>query len=179
MHLEQFQGLLNQVTEVVSLSLAIVNAVAHVHIPRLKQVHDRQDLAVVRYQSLANRVGACHECLQDFQRDCDDLRVTRIQRRLDRNNQLWYDWQHLGTALFEHIEYALHCKETVWIHFFANPFEENGQVVMIVQLLNFDLPIDSILRTVFYRNGQVAAVIKESELAHWNLPAVDGASYGS
>ena len=176
MHLEQFQGLLNQVTEVVSLSLAIVNAVAHVHIPRLKQVHDRQDLAVVRYQSFANRVGACYQCLQDFQRDCDDLRITRIQRRLDRNNQLWDDWQHLGTALFEHIEYALHCKETVWIHFFADSFEENGHVVMIVKLLNFDLPVDSVLRTVLYRNGQVTAVVEESKLAHWNLPAVDGTS---
>ena len=47
MHLEKFQGLLNQVAEIITLSLAVVNLVAQVLVPGLKQVHDGQDLSIV------------------------------------------------------------------------------------------------------------------------------------
>ena len=47
MHLKELEGLLDQVSEIVSFPLAIVNLVTKVEILSLEQVHDRQDLSVV------------------------------------------------------------------------------------------------------------------------------------
>jgi len=170
MHFKQFQGLLDQVTEIVSLSLTVVNFVAQVAIACLEQVHDWQDLSVVWYQCLSDGVGAGDECLQDFQGDRNDLWVTSVQCRLYWDNKLWDDWKHLGTALFEHIEYTLHGQESVWIHFLSDTLEEDWQVMMVIELLDLDLPVDLVLwRVMLNCHWQVAAIVEETELAHWDL----------
>ena len=91
-HFEQLEGLLDQVAQIVSLSLAVVNFVSQVRIFRLEQVHDWQNLSVVGHQGLANSVRAGHEGLQDFQGDADDFWVSRVQSSLDWDDELGDDW---------------------------------------------------------------------------------------
>ena len=165
-HLEQLQGLLNQVAEIVALALAVVDLVAHVEVFGLEQVHDGQDLSVVRNQRLADGVGAGDEGLQDLQRDGDDLGVSRVQRGLDGDDQLRNHRQHLGAALVEHVEDALHSEESVRVDLFADALEEDRQVVVVVELLYVHFPVDLILRAVLNGHRQVASVVEQTELAH-------------
>lgn len=78
---EQLQRLLDQVAQVLLLALRVVDAVADVGVVRLEQIHDRQDLAVVGHQCLANGVTAQNQGLQDVQSRRDDVNVTRVQGR--------------------------------------------------------------------------------------------------
>ena len=77
-HLEQLQGLLDQVSEVVALPLRVVDFVAHVQVFGLEQVHDWQDLSVVGHKSLSNGVRARDEGLQDLQGDGNDFWVSAL-----------------------------------------------------------------------------------------------------
>jgi len=67
--LKHLQGLLDQVAQIQTLSLAVVDLVADVGVALLEQVHHRQDLSVVGHQGLADSVRAGHERLQDLQGD--------------------------------------------------------------------------------------------------------------
>jgi hypothetical protein len=58
---------------------------------------------------------------------------------LDRDDELRNDSQDLGTALLQHVQDALLCKELVWMHCFAEPVKEHGKVMMIIEFLNFYL----------------------------------------
>lgn len=77
--LEQLKGRLDQVAQVGSLALRVIDLVTQVGIGGLKQVHDWQDLSVVGHECLANGVGAGDECLQDLQGDGDDFGVTGVE----------------------------------------------------------------------------------------------------
>ena len=48
--------------------------------------------------------------------------------------------------------------------------------LVIVQLLDLDLPVDLVLWTVLNCNGQVSAVIEEAEFTDGNLPSANGTS---
>ena len=45
---------------------------------------------------------------------------------------------------------------------------------MIVKLLDFNFPVDFVLRTMLNCNWQVTSVIKQTELTNWNLSACNG-----
>ena len=77
---KHLQSLLNQITQNHALALAVVNVVANVDAALLKEVHDWQELAEVGHQSLTHGIVAHNQCLQYFQRDGHDLRITRVQR---------------------------------------------------------------------------------------------------
>lgn len=53
---EHFKGRLNQVSQVETLALRVVNLVSEVVVADLEEVEHRQDLTVVGYQSLSNGV---------------------------------------------------------------------------------------------------------------------------
>ena len=76
---EALQSLLDQISEVLALPLAVVDLVAKVDVFGLHQVQNWQDLSVVGHQSLTNCVGALNEPLQDLESDGDNLRVTGVQ----------------------------------------------------------------------------------------------------
>jgi len=177
-HLEQLKGLLDQITQVVSLSLTVVNFVAKVGIFCLEEVHDGENLSVVGHQSLSNGVGAGHECLQDLQGNANNLWVSRVQGSLNWDNKLGDDREHFGATLLEHIEYTLHSQKSVGIHFLSDTLEEYWQVMMVIQLLDLDLPIDLVLRAMLDRNGQISTVVEQAELTDGDLPPVDGSSPG-
>jgi hypothetical protein len=77
--LEEFEGVLDEVTEVESLALAVVDLVTEVSVVLLEEVHDGEDLAVVGDKGLTDGVGAGDEGLQDLEGDGDDLGVTGVE----------------------------------------------------------------------------------------------------
>lgn len=56
MHLEQFKSLLDQVSKILALALAVVDLVAKVVVFDLEEVEHREDLSIVRYKCLSNSV---------------------------------------------------------------------------------------------------------------------------
>ena len=74
-HLELFECLLDEVTEVLQLALRVVDVVAHVQVVGLEEVHDGQDLAVVGHEGLADGVAAIDESLQDVEGRRDDFSI--------------------------------------------------------------------------------------------------------
>jgi hypothetical protein len=68
----------------------------------------------------------------------------------------------------------LNCEESVGIHLFTDALEENWEIVMVVELLDFNLPVDFVLRAMLDCNWQVTSVIKQTELTNWNLSACNG-----
>ena len=79
-------------------SLAVVNFVANVSILCLEQVHDWQNLSVIWHKSLSDSIRACHQSLQDLERDSNNFRVSGVQSSFDWDDQLWDDWQDLSTT---------------------------------------------------------------------------------
>jgi hypothetical protein len=77
--LKHLEGLLDQVPQVQTLSLAVVNLVSDVCVALLEQIHYRQDLSVVRNKRLSDCVRASNECLQNFEGDGDNFTVTCVQ----------------------------------------------------------------------------------------------------
>merc|ERR1739838_735050 len=116
MHLEKLEGLLDQIAQIGGFPLRVINLVTQVGIASLEQVHDRQDLSVVRHQSLANSIRAGDEGLQDLESNGNDLRITGVKRGLDGHN--------LGTSVLEHVEDTLAREETVRVALLADSLEE-------------------------------------------------------
>lgn len=177
MHFEQLEGLLNQISEVISFPLAVINFITQVGVFGLEQVHDWQDLSIVRHKGFSDGVGASNKSLQDFQSDTNNFWVSSVQSSLDWNNQLGDDWQDFGSTFLKHVENTLHGEESVWVHFLSDTLEKDWQVVMVVELLNFYFPVDFVLGSVLNGDWKISSVVKESELRNWNMASVDGSSY--
>jgi len=97
---------------------------------------------------------------------------------LNWDDKLGNHGKHLGTTLLEHVEHTLHGEETVGVLLFADTLEEDGQVMMVVELHNVDLPEDSVLGAMLDRDGQVTTVVEASELGGHDSTAVDSTSDG-
>jgi hypothetical protein len=46
---------------------------------------------------------------------------------------------------------------------FTDALEEDGQVMMIIELLNFNLPVNLVLGTMFNGNREITSVVESSE----------------
>lgn len=97
---------------------------------------------------------------------------------LDGDDQLGNDGKDLSASLFEHVEDTLHGKEAVGVLLFTDTFEENGEVVMVIELHNVDLPLDFVLGTVFNGNGEISAVVEATEFGGNNSATLNGTSDG-
>lgn len=67
--LEHLESLLNEITKVCCLSLAVVNLVSQVLVLDLEEVHHGEDLTVVGDKCLTDGVRASHKCLEDLKSD--------------------------------------------------------------------------------------------------------------
>ena len=56
--LEDFEGLLDKVTQVEGLALGVVDLVSQVHVLGLVKVEDGEDLSVVEHEGLTDGIGA-------------------------------------------------------------------------------------------------------------------------
>ena len=79
MHLKHLKGWLDEVTQVLTLSLAVINLITKVVIANLKQVKHRQNLSVVGDEGLADSVTARDKGLQNLQGDCNNFGVASVQ----------------------------------------------------------------------------------------------------
>ena len=79
MGLKEFEGLLDEVAEVESLALAVVNLVAEVGVVLLEEVHHGKNLAVVGDEGLTDGVGAGDESLQDLEGDGNNFTVAGVE----------------------------------------------------------------------------------------------------
>lgn len=175
--LKEFQSLLDEVAQVLSLALGVVDLVANIVVGLLEEVHHREDLPVVGHKSLTDSVRALNKCLQDLEGDGNDFGIAGVQSSLDWDNELRNNWEHFCSTFFEHVKDTLYGEETVGVLLFADAFEEDGQVVMVVKLGDIDLPRDAVLRSVLNRDGEVSAVIEASEFACCNCSALYGSSF--
>ena len=83
--LEQFESRHNQVAQVLTLALAVVDLVSLVQVLGLEEVHDGEDLTVVGHEGLANGVTAEDKLLQDVEGSGNDGGVTGVQSRYIHN----------------------------------------------------------------------------------------------
>mmetsp|Transcript_34988 Transcript_34988/g.79781 ORF Transcript_34988/g.79781 Transcript_34988/m.79781 type:complete len:254 (-) Transcript_34988:376-1137(-) len=163
--LQELQGLLNQVADVHPLALIVHNGIADVHVFVLEDVEHRQNLSVVRDQSFANHLTTQHQLLQHLQNDRDNGWIAGVECGLDWNDQLRDDRKNLGATVLQHVEDALYREETVWLLLFPQAVKEDGQVVVVVQLLDVNFPLNAIPHsTMLNGNRQVAALVKPPKL---------------
>jgi hypothetical protein len=101
-----------------------------------------------------------------------------LKLTFDRDNQLGDDGKHLSSALFEHIERALDGQEAVRVGFLPDSFEEDWQVVMVVQLSDVHFPVDPVVTAVLNGDGQVSAVVEASEFRGRNEAFLGGSGLG-
>jgi len=78
--LEHFESRDNEVTEVLSLALTVVNLVSLVKVLSLEEVHDGEDLTVVGHKGFSDSVTAHDELLQDLEGSGDHIMVARVKR---------------------------------------------------------------------------------------------------
>ena len=97
---------------------------------------------------------------------------------LDGDDELRDDGEDLGTTLLKHVKDTLDGEESVRILLLTDAFEEDGQVMMIVELLNLNLPVDAVLGTVLDGNGEVSAVVEAAELTGRDGSVIEGTSSG-
>ena len=94
------------------------------------------------------------------------------------NDELRDDGENLSSTLLKHIEDTLNGKETVWVLLLTDSLKENGQVMVVVKLLNLNFPIYSVLRAVLNGDGKVTTVVESTELASRDGTLVKGTSSG-
>ena len=55
------------------------------------------------------------------------------------------DWKDFGTTFIKHVEDTLNSEESVWVDLFSDTLEEDWEVMMVIQLLNVNFPVDFVL----------------------------------
>lgn len=88
------------------------------------------------------------------------------------------DGEDLGATLLEHVEDTLDGKESVGVDLLADTFEENGEVMMVVELGNINFPVDLVLGSVVDGDGEISSVVEASELTGGDDSGLNGSSFG-
>ena len=98
--------------------------------------------------------------MQDFKGDSNNFWVSGVQSSLNWDNQLRNDWENLGTTFLEHVEDTLDSKESIWINLLSDTLEENRKVMMVIQLLDVDFPVDFVLWSMFNGNRKISSIVE-------------------
>lgn len=77
--LQQLQSLHDEVSQVQSLPLAVLDLVPDACVVISENVEDGQDLAIVGHQCFSNHFSGEDKLLDDFEHCCNDLRITGIE----------------------------------------------------------------------------------------------------
>ena len=94
----------------------------------------------------------------------------------DWNDELWDDWENLGSTLLEHIEDYLDRQESVWVLLLSDTLEEDWQVVMVVELGYIDFPVDFVLWSVLNGDWEISTVVESTEFRWVDSSSSSGSS---
>ena len=71
-----------------------------------------------------------------------------------------YHHHHLMRSCFQHIHHSLLRNERIWKLLLAKAVEENGKIMMEVELLDLNLPRETIDNsTMIYLNWEIASLV--------------------
>jgi len=136
----------------------------------LEEVQHGQKLAIVWDERLADEFSRHDEFLHHSQHRAHDVMVTRVERNFHGNNELGDRREDLRAALLQHVHSTLECKETEGLLEFTEAVEEDRQVMVEVELLDFDAPIElAAVAAVLNHHGQVATLIETAEFGRRDL----------
>ena len=97
------------------------------------------------------------------------------QLTFDGDDELWDNGEDLGVTTLEEVEDSLDSEESVRVLLLANSLHEDGQVVMIVKLGDFDFPGNFVGLTMLNLNWQISTIVETTELTGGNSSATSGA----
>mmetsp|Transcript_1627 Transcript_1627/g.2027 ORF Transcript_1627/g.2027 Transcript_1627/m.2027 type:complete len:99 (-) Transcript_1627:267-563(-) len=80
---------------------------------------------------------------QNFDHFAYNWNTPGVKSSLDRDNQSRNDREYLGAALFQKISNTLTRQENVWFFNFTDAIEENGKEMLVVEFIEFHIPLDS------------------------------------
>mmetsp|Transcript_24752 Transcript_24752/g.50664 ORF Transcript_24752/g.50664 Transcript_24752/m.50664 type:complete len:250 (+) Transcript_24752:153-902(+) len=164
MYLENLQRLLDEVAQIHAFPLGVVDRVSDVQVLALENVEDRKDLTIVRHQRLPDHLATQNQGLDDLHRRGHELGVASVQGRFDGDDELRNHWQDLSATFLQHIVRPLHSQEAVGILLFTKTIEKYGEVVVVIELLEVDLPDEFSARgTMKDLDGQVGAIVEGAE----------------
>jgi len=179
MLLEELKGALDEVSQDHSFTLAVLDLVSKVQVAGLEEVENGEDLSVVGYEGLTNSLRALDERLEDLEGHSNNLGVASVKGGFDRDDELRDDGEYLSSTLLEHVADSLDGKESVGVDLLTDAFEEDGEVVMVVELLDIHFPVDFVLGAVLNGNGQVSSVVEASEFRRSNRSGFNSTSLRS
>ena len=78
----------------------------------------------------------------------------------------------------EEIEDTLDSEESVWVLLLTDSLHEDGEVVMVVELVHLDLPRNLVWRAMLNLDGQISTIVEAAELARRDLSPPVGTSLG-
>ena len=81
--------------------------------------------------------------------------------------------------MLEEVKDTLAGEEAVGLLLLTDALHEDGEVVMVVELGNFDFPCNLVRGSVLNLNGEISAVIETTELTGWDNSSLYGVSLGS
>merc|ERR1719473_1372129 len=175
--LKELKRVIDKIAKVQPLPLAVLHGISNVGVAILEDVKHGKKLPIVRNQSLADHVSRHDDILQHLQRCAHDTVIARVQRNLQRDNELRDDRQDLGAArpaLLQKVVHPLDGKEAIRVLLFADTVQEDRKVMVIIKLIHVNLPSKAIADAgVLDLNGQIPAVIKLAELCPLDRTALE------
>ena len=106
------------------------------------------------------------------------LTLQTFSLTLDGDDQLRDHRKHFGTTFLKHVEGSLDREESVWVLLLADSLAEDGKIMVVVQLLDLNLPCNSLAAGVLDVNGQISSVVEPSELSGGDLSQLSGTGLG-
>ena len=78
----------------------------------------------------------------------NDSGLAGVESSLDRDDKLGDNGQDFAATVLQHIKSALYGKETIRLLLLTQAVKKDGQVVVVVELFNVDLPLDPVAQGV-------------------------------
>ena len=72
----------------------------------------------------------------------------------------------------------MHGEESVWVLLLTDALEEDGEVMMVVERHDVNLPEELVGGTVVDGNGKISSVVETSEFRGWDGSSPGGAGLG-
>jgi hypothetical protein len=142
-------------------------------VSRFVSVEHGQQLSVERHQRGSNEIGRSDQLLDYLHDGAHDLGVFRVERVLDRNNELRDDGIDAIAAVREEVLNALASERLVRMLSLGEAVKKERQVQTVIELVNVDCPRDLLAANeVLHLDGQVATVVVHAKRGRWLLQIV-------